>query len=65
MLPKEEPVVAREHNHRVLEDVQLLKGCHHPAKAFVHPNALERDILFKNFHTATSKAIDEAFKGVN
>jgi len=34
-------------------------------KAFVHPNALERDILFNNFHTATSKAIDEAFKGVN
>jgi len=34
-------------------------------KAFVHPNALERDVLFNNFVTATSQAIDEAFKEVN
>jgi 4-hydroxy-tetrahydrodipicolinate synthase len=34
-------------------------------KAFVHPNALERDILFNNFYAATSQAIDRAFgKGV-
>jgi 4-hydroxy-tetrahydrodipicolinate synthase len=34
-------------------------------KAFVHPNALERDVLYKNFYTATSQAIDKAFaKGV-
>lgn len=34
-------------------------------KALVHPNALERDILYKNFYDATTKAIDMAFKGVN
>ncbi|MEM2943390.1 MAG: 4-hydroxy-tetrahydrodipicolinate synthase [Methanomassiliicoccales archaeon] len=35
------------------------------AKAFVHPNALERDILYKNFYEATMEAIDMAFrKGV-
>jgi 4-hydroxy-tetrahydrodipicolinate synthase len=31
------------------------------AKAFVHPNALERGILYKNFYDATVRAIDMAF----
>ena len=30
-------------------------------KAFVHPNALERDVLYNNFYQATSGAIDMAF----
>lgn len=35
-------------------------------KAFVHPNALDRAILYKNFYAATFDAIDMAFsKGVN
>ncbi len=34
-------------------------------KVFVHPNALERDVLFNNFVAATSKAIDDAFKEVS
>jgi 4-hydroxy-tetrahydrodipicolinate synthase len=34
-------------------------------KAFVHPNALERDILYSNFVAATSEAIDRAFTEVN
>jgi len=34
-------------------------------KAFVQPNALERDVLYKNFHTATAGAIDMAFEGVS
>lgn len=35
-------------------------------KAFVHPNALDRAILYKNFYRATMDAIDMAFrKGVS
>ncbi len=30
-------------------------------KAFVHPNALDRAVLFKNFYKATMEAIDMAF----
>lgn len=33
-------------------------------KAFVHPNALERSVLYNNFYRATGEAIDAAFKEV-